>query len=84
MPTICKLFDDTGASIEQPELVIATVSWRQADGVAQAFANGRVIAELRNARPEWIEAGGIRIVGMEPTTPEAMTFRAQAWQYNPN
>jgi hypothetical protein len=84
MPTICKLFDDAGASIAQPEPVEATVSWRQADGVAQAFADGRMIAELRNARPEWIEAGGIRIVGMEPTTVEATTFRAQAWQHNPN
>jgi hypothetical protein len=83
LPTICKLFDDTGASIANREPVTATVSWRRADGVAQAFSNGRLIAELRNARPEWVEAGGIRIAGMEPFTPEATAFRAQAWQHNP-
>ncbi len=68
----------------EPVPVIAMVSWRTADGIAQAFgADGKMVAELRGARVEWIEAGGIRIVGMEPVNQEASQFRIQSWQYKP-
>lgn len=84
MPTICKLLDVDGCPVPEPALIEATVSWRQADGIAQAFdPSGRMVAELRHARPEWIEAGGIRLVGVEPAGPGASAVRAQEWQYNP-
>lgn len=83
MPTICKLLDDLGQPVGKPMVIDATVSWRQADGIAQAFdLSGRLAAELRHARPEWIEAGGIRLVGVEPVAPGASAVRAQEWQYN--
>jgi hypothetical protein len=84
MSTICKLLNEHGASIASPALINATVSWNVRDGVAQAFDEaGRLIAELRHARPEWIEAGGIRIVGVEPKAPGSFEVQAQAWQYDP-
>lgn len=82
MGTVCKLFDDDGRMISDPVPVTATVSWRTIDGIAQAFGDdGRMLAELRGARVEWIEAGGIRIAGMEPVNQAAMQFRIQAWPY---
>ena len=84
MPTICKLIDDDGNPVAEPVLMDAAVSWRAADGIAQAFdSDGRIVAEIRNARVDWIEAGGIRFVGVETTAPGGTAVRAQEWQYNP-
>ena len=84
MPTICKLLDGHGNPVAQPVLMDASVSWRAADGIAQAFSpDGSIVAELRYARVEWIEAGGIRFVGVETTAPGVTAVRAQEWQYNP-
>lgn len=84
MPTLAMLFDNAGRSVANPESMAATVSWSARDGVAQAFnATGQRVAELHNARVEWIEAGGIRLTGMEPTNPGATAFRLQSWQYQP-
>lgn len=84
MGTIAKLFADDGSQHRQPAEYEASVSWRSADGVAQAFGtDNRLIAELHGARIEWIEAGGIRIVGMEAVDATMARFRAQAWHYKP-
>lgn len=83
MPTLAMLLDKTGCPIASPEQLNASVSWSARDGLAQAFdANGKRVAELHNARVEWIELSGIRIVGMEPSNLAATAFRLQAWQYN--
>lgn len=84
MGQLAILMDSKGRQIASPEAVEAAVSWAARDGVAQAFnASGKRIAELHGARVEWIEAGGVRLVGMEPTNPGATAFRAQAWQFKP-
>lgn len=84
MPTLTFLFDANGREIPNPPMIPASVSWTTRDGIAQAFdPHGKRIAELRNARIEWIEAGGIRITGMEPMNPAGTSFRIQAWQYRP-
>lgn len=84
MPSLAILFDKSGRPIASPVTMEATVSWAARDGMAQAFnAAGQRIAELHNARIDWIEAGGIRIIGMEPTNPGATAFRLQSWQYQP-
>lgn len=84
MGTLALLIDRQGRQIEIPSAVEAAVSWNAKDGMAYAFTpSGQRIAELHNARVEWIEAGGIRLSGMEPANPDATAFRAQAWQYKP-
>ena len=84
MPTICKLLTDGGEQVAELVVIDASVSWRVADGIAQAFSpDGSIVAELRHARPEWIEAGGIRFVGVETIAPGGTAVRAQEWQYNP-
>ena len=79
--TVAVLFNKQGRSAQSPKVIEATVSWSAQDGVAQAFdASGRLVAKLHNARIEWIEAGGVRISGMEPTDASETSFRVQAWQ----
>ena len=79
--TVAVLFNKQGRSAQSPKVIEATVSWSAQDSVAQAFdASGRLVAKLHNARIEWIEAGGVRISGMEPTDASETTFRVQAWQ----
>lgn len=85
MGQLAILMDNNGRQIANPIVVDASVSWAARDGVAQAFdGSGARIAELHGARVEWIEAGGIRLSGMEPTNPGATAFRAQAWQFKPS
>lgn len=84
MGQLAILMDAKGRQIANPVFLEAAVSWSARDGQAQAFDTaGRRIAELNNARVEWIEASGIRLSGMEPTTPSATAFRIQQWQYKP-
>lgn len=84
MSTIAKLLAEDGSQYAQPVAREASVSWRANDGIAQAFdIEGRLLAELHGARVEWIEAGGIRITGMEATDATMTRFRAQAWHYKP-
>ncbi|ENO78046.1 hypothetical protein B447_15074 [Thauera sp. 27] len=79
--TVAILFSKQGRAAQSPKLIEATVSWSAQDGVAQAFdASGRMVAKLHNARIDWIEAGGVRISGMEPTDSSETAFRTQAWQ----
>ena len=79
--TVAVLFNKQGRSAQSPKVIEATVSWSAQDSVAQAFdASGRLVAKLHNARIEWIEAGGVRISGMEPTDASETSFRVQAWQ----
>jgi len=78
---VAVLFSKQGRAAQSPKVIEATVSWSAQDGVAQAFdASGRMVAKLHNARIDWIEAGSVRISGMEPTDPSETTFRVQAWQ----
>lgn len=82
--TLCKLYAADGRAAAAPEPIQAEVSWRAADGLAQAFrSDGKLVAELQNARIEWVEAGGIRFSGMEATDETNTEFRVQAWQYRP-
>lgn len=76
-----KLMTDDGRQITKPEAVEGSVSYQSKDGKAMAFgADGRtVLAELAGVRVAWIEAGGIRLEGMEPIDIEGTRFRAQAW-----
>lgn len=76
-----KLMTDDGQQIPKPESVEGSVSFQAKDGKAMAFGvDGRtVLAELVGARVAWIEAGGIRIEGLEPIDLEGTRFRAQAW-----
>lgn len=84
MSTIAKLYAEDGSQDADPVAIPATVSWRAKDGVAQAFApDNRLLAELHSARVEWVELGGIRIVGMEAVDAAMTRFRAQAWHYKP-
>lgn len=79
--TVAILFSKQGRAAQSPKVIEASVSLSAQDGVAQAFdASGRMVAKLHNARIEWIEAGGVRISGMEPTDLSETTFRVQAWQ----
>jgi len=79
--TVALLINKKGQQITHPVPVEATVSWRASDGVAQAFSSaGKLLAELQYSRVEWIDLGGIRIVGMEQN---GLTFRAQSWHYKP-
>lgn len=81
MSTLALLIDTKGQQIPHPVPVEATVSWRATDGFAQAFSPaGQLLAELQYSRVEWMDLGGIRIVGMEPS---GRAFRAQAWHYKP-
>ncbi|MEJ6003867.1 hypothetical protein [Paucibacter soli] len=77
----CKLMTDDGSQVANPEAVAGSVSFSAKDGKAQAWgADGRtLLAELVGARVAWIEAGGIRIEGLEPVDLEGARFRAQAW-----
>ena len=74
-----KLMTSDGRQIANPEQVEGSVSYQSKEGKAIAFgADGRtVLAELEGARVVWIEAGGIRLEGMEPI--DGTRFRAQAW-----
>lgn len=84
MPTIAFLFDCVGRSVDSPKPIEATLSWTNREGIAQAFdANGKLIAELHHAHVDWIDAGGVRLTGMEPIPPAGTAFHLQAWQYNP-
>lgn len=84
MGQLAILMDKSGKHIANPIVADASLSWAARDCVAQAFdESGKRIAELHGARVEWIEAGGIRLSGMEPTNPSATAFRAQAWQFKP-
>lgn len=84
MPTIAVLFDCLGRPIDSPKPIEATLSWKNREGIAQAFdTGGKLIAELHHARVDWIDAGGIRLTGMEPISPAGTAFRLQAWQYKP-
>ena len=84
MPTIAFLFDHVGRSIDSPKPIEATLSWTAREGMAQAFdVSGKLIAELHHAQVNWIDAGGIRLTGMEPIPPDGTAFRLQAWQYKP-
>lgn len=78
---IAKLMTDTGEQIADPVPVLGSVSFQARDGKAMAFgADGRVVlAEMVGARVVWIEAGGIRIEGLEPADESRSRFRAQAW-----
>jgi hypothetical protein len=79
-----KLYAEDGSQYTDPVARPASVSWRATDGVAQAFGpDNRLLAELHCARVEWIEAGGIRIVGTEAIDSTLTRFRAQAWHYKP-
>lgn len=81
---LCKLYGLDGVAVAAPVSFPAQVSWRAADGIAQAFDSaGKLVAEMHNARIEWIEGGGIRFCGMEATDATYTAFRVQAWQYRP-
>ncbi|MEJ6003755.1 hypothetical protein [Paucibacter soli] len=76
-----KLMTDDGQQIAMPVAVEGSVSFQSKDGKAMAFGeDGRtVLAELTGARVAWIEAGGIRLEGLEPIDLGGLRFRAQAW-----
>ncbi|TXI24205.1 MAG: hypothetical protein E6Q67_03020 [Roseateles sp.] len=81
-----KLMTDDGQQIAKPEAVEGSVSFQAKEGKAMAFGgDGRtVLAELVGARVAWIEAGGIRIEGLEPLDLEGTRYRAQVWHITTN
>lgn len=82
--SICKLYAEDGTAIGEPVAFVGEVSWRLTDGQAQAFSpDGKLLAEMHNAKVEWIEAAGIRISGMEALDSSNTKFRVQAWHYRP-
>lgn len=84
MGKLAILIDTKGRQVSRPLEIAATVSWAAKDAIAQAYdANGKLVHELHGARVDWIEAGGIRLTGMEPLYPGATAFRLQQWQYTP-
>jgi|JI6StandDraft_1071083.scaffolds.fasta_scaffold229708_3 hypothetical protein len=84
MGKLALLMDHSGSEVHNPSPIEASISWTARDGKAQAFNDsGKMVAELHCARIQWIEAGGIRIIGMEAMTPGDTTYRAQAWHYIP-
>lgn len=82
MGKLSVLMDANGRQIPNPKTIEASISWTAKDGIAQAFGvSNSLIAELHGARIDWIEAGGIRLSGMEPVS--GNIYRIQQWQYRP-
>ncbi|WP_126447983.1 hypothetical protein [Sulfuricystis multivorans] len=76
------LLGKDGREIKRPSQVDAIISWNHKDGVAYAFGkDGKLIAELHNARIEYIENRNIRISGIELIDIEGNVYLAQMWHY---
>ncbi len=81
-----KLMNTQGGRIDRPTAVEASISYTAKDGRAFAFAaDGKtLIAEMEGARVDWIAAGGVRLVGLEPINMEKTKFRPMEWQWLPD
>ncbi len=75
-----KLMNKQGVPIPYPELIACDgVTYNNATGTAMVWdADGGLLAEMTCARVAWIEAGGMRMEGVEQVGPNE--FRAMAWQ----
>lgn len=75
-----KLMNKQGAHIPHPEQIPCDgLTYNNATGTALAWdADGGLLAEMTRARVAWIEAGGMRLEGVEQVGPTE--YRAMAWQ----
>ena len=77
-----RLLDGVGAELPKPASAgVVELSFNAGEGKAQVFSGRDCLAELEDARIVWIEAGGIRLHGVERISANQVQY--QRWHLTP-
>ena len=78
-----RLLDECGSELPSPRPEgVVELAFDSREGKAQVFNGRDCVAELEDARIVWVQAGGIRLHGIERLA--ANNVRCQRWHLTPH